>query len=275
MNRIQVLVATMNQRDYYSKYTEMKLNTDTIFANQYDLSKYEKGLINGKCIEMITTTTRGVGINRNIALSYASGDIVVIADDDMKYVDNYAQIISKAFRRIPDADGFVFNISTHGKNVGRRKNKKIKRVHFYNALNYGAARLAVKRKSLIREGITFNTNFGGGCIYSAGEDVIFVTDMLKHGMKLYTYPETIGIVNQNSSTWFEGYTEKFFYDKGALYKKISGGLAFALCIYSIIMHPKIYKESNIPVRQIVRLMVLGMKGLEELESYDDFVKLKG
>lgn len=268
MNEIQVLVATMDQRDY-SKYSEMNLHTDAILANQSDFTKYEKCQIGDSCVEMITTTTHGVGLNRNIALFYSTGDILVVADDDMKYVDNYDQIISMAFNEIPDADGIVFNISTIGVNTGRRYNKKIRRIHFYNSLNYGAARLAIKRNSIVREGITFNTNFGGGCIYSAGEDVIFITDMIKQGMKLYTYPETIGVVNQNSSTWFEGYTEKFFYDKGALYKKLMGKLGFLLCIYSMIRHHRIYRESNIPLMRIIRLMILGMNGVERLERFGE------
>ena len=54
---------------------------------------------------MITTTTHGVGINRNLALFYATGDILLLADDDMVYADGYPEMVRKAFADWPDARG--------------------------------------------------------------------------------------------------------------------------------------------------------------------------
>ncbi len=269
MSKVQVLVATMDQTDF-SKYDQMKLHTDAIFANQSDCTSFEEKDINGSCVKMITTKTRGVGTNRNLALCYASGDILVMADDDMIYVNSYDKIIEDAFHKLPNADCIIFNIKTIGAKTGRRKNTKIKRVHFYNALNYGAARIAVKRKSIVREGITFNTNFGGGCRYSAGEDVLFVTDMLKRGLKLYTYPKVIGAVDQSTSTWFEGFNEKFFYDKGALMSMVSKTLSMFLCEQFILRHNEICRLSGISKNKIRTLMRAGIKNVKELRCYEEY-----
>ena len=40
----------------------------------------------------------------------ASSDIVVLADDDVHYVDDYEEKIIKAFEEKPDADMIIFNI---------------------------------------------------------------------------------------------------------------------------------------------------------------------
>ena len=74
---------------------------------------------------MITTSDRGVGRNRNIALAYASEEICLFADDDMVYEPNYVEIIKKAFNELPKADIIIFNIDTIGdeKRSGRRQNK--------------------------------------------------------------------------------------------------------------------------------------------------------
>ena len=99
---IEVVVATMHQDDF-SKYSEMNLQTDAVFANQTKNNNKKSGTIGDKTVKMISTDTRGVGINRNIGLMNAQADILLIADDDMKYVDDYEQIVQRAFREVPDA----------------------------------------------------------------------------------------------------------------------------------------------------------------------------
>lgn len=267
--RVQVVVATMHQKDF-SKYSDMNLKTDAVFANQTIGNEKKSVNIGGKLVEMVSTDTRGVGINRNIGLMNAQADVLLIADDDMKYVDEYEQIVLQAFSEAPDADAIIFNIETIGKNMSRRENNKITRIHFYNALNYGAARIAVKTKGLRRENIWFSTIFGGGTKYSAGEDTIFICDMLKRGLKIYTYPKTIASVDQTSSTWFEGYTEKYFFDKGALYTALSKRFYLFLCIQDVLRHLSIYKDSKFSTTEKIKLMFHGAKSYSEQISYESW-----
>ena len=113
MSRVQVLVATMHQKDF-SKLQEMNIQTDAVFANQSDTDRTDIRNDGGFTALMITTSTRGVGINRNIALEHASGEILLIADDDMRYIDGYENAVIEAFRQLPQADALIFNIDTVG-----------------------------------------------------------------------------------------------------------------------------------------------------------------
>lgn len=265
MSKVEVLCATMHQKDF-SKFQQMNIQSDIVYANQSDQTAYDEAVWGDYKSKMITTDTRGVGVNRNIALLYSTGEYVLISDDDMKYVDGYAEIVENAFEEIPDADCIIFNIETIGADFGRRHNVKSKRVRWFNALNYGAARLAVRRISLKREGIFFNTNFGGGTKYSAGEDTLFICSMLRKGLKLYTYPVAIASVDQTSSTWFNGYTEKFYYDKGALFSAVSKIYAQPLCLQYLIRHRQ-YKQSGITFIKAYKLMRQGIKGYKTLSEY--------
>ena len=132
---------------------------------------------------MVTTPHRGVGKNRNTALNLADGEIILIADDDIKYVNGYEKLITDEFEKKPEADVIVFNIITLGESTHRRKNTKTKEIKLYNALNYGAVRIAARRDKLERAGICFSLNFGGGALYSAGEDTLFMFDMVKKGLR--------------------------------------------------------------------------------------------
>ena len=268
MSKLQVLVTTMQQQDL-QKYYEMNLHTDALFANQANRTEFVNEIINGKSVEMITTSTRGVGKNRNIALMYSTGDILLIADDDVTYVDGYEKIILKAFEELEDADGIIFNIKTIGRDPDRRKNERITRLNFLNAFNYGAVRIAIKKNSIIREGITFNENFGGGTIYSAGEDSLFIRDLLKHKLRLYAYPETIAVVKQFESTWFKGYNKKYFYDKGALFYALDPRLYSILLKQDLARHMNLYKDSGLTVKEIETLERNGARSYQNLVPYNE------
>ncbi len=265
--KIQVIVATMHQKDF-SKIEEMKISSDVVFANQTDETSYSEKKFDGFTAKMISTETRGVGINRNFGLQYAGGDILLIADDDMIYKDNYSETVKKAFEKLPDADAIIFNIDTIGADMGRRMNSKISRVRIHNCLNYGAARIAVRRNSLVRERLNFSTCFGGGTIYSSGEDSLFICDMLRKKMKIYTYPATIASVDQTSSTWFNGYNEKFIYDKGVFFGAAFGKTSLPMCLQYLLRHSKVYKNAKLSVVQALKLMLKGAKGYKSLEKWN-------
>ena len=270
---VEVLVATMHQFSL-KKYEEMNLQTDAVFANQADEYSYMTSNIDNHRVRMITTATRGVGKNRNIALMHADGDIAILADDDMQFTNGYESAVIDAFKKVKKADVIIFNITTEGYDHGRRTNERIKRIHYHNAFNYGAARIAIKINSLKREGILFNENFGGGTIYSAGEDSLFIKELLSRGLKVYAYPYTIAVVNQANSTWFRGYNDKYFFDKGALFKAISRHLYWLLLLQDVIRHRKMYAVSHMSLRQILIVEFEGARNYTNLNPFNASNRLK-
>ena len=253
MSKIEVLAVTMNAENF-DLVNKMQITSNAIIANQARKNEYAVYSQN-KNIKMVTTTTRGVGANRNL---YASGDICVLADDDMIFDKNYEQTVYRAFTEIPEADILIFNLDTIGEITrNRRNNTKITKVNRFNVMNYGAARVAFKLNSIRKANLFFSVLFGGGCPYSSGEDTLFLYTALKKGLKIYTYPKRIATVTQTTSSWFEGYTDKYFRDKGALYyaltsNKITYNL---LCVQDAIRHQKLYKRK---VLDILHLMIEGM-----------------
>jgi hypothetical protein len=267
MSLIEVLVATMNQIDI-QKYYDMNIKTDAIFANQAWEFKYQEEVIEQHSVKMITTVSKGVGKNRNNALQLTSAEICLLSDEDMSYMNNYPEILERAFKEIPAADIIVFNIETIGRHVKRRKNNQIKRVNILNFQNYGAARLAFKRESVIRANIWFSLLFGGGCKYSSGEDTLFLRDALRKGLRIYTYPETIGTVDQNDSSWFTGYNKKFFFDKGALLQATFPILKYP---FGLVYFPlRFKKQTNLSAKEIRRSILFGIRAFTMGVSYDEW-----
>lgn len=207
---LEILVATMHQTDF-SKIKEMNIRCDAVVANQADRNGYDELEFDGCRVRMVTTDQRGVGRNRNLALLYATADYVLFADDDMVYGDDCARQVVRAFEELPEADVIVFDVEFAG---GRRTGHGTGPLPFRKSGKYGAVHLAARRKSLIKANIWFHQMFGGGCPHSSGEDSLFLRDCYEKGLRVYTHSYVIGRNLEGDSTWFQGYNEKYFIDKG-------------------------------------------------------------
>ena len=266
MSKLEVLIATMHQTDF-SLLEKMNIQSDVVIANQGSENKYEECEYHGYRVKMITTTTRGVGLNRNIALLYSSADILLFADDDVTYNDGYAEEIVKAFEEKPKAQAIIFGLA-YSKNgeiysVAKLKNK---RVRIYNSLKHGAARMAIRRETYLKKHLLFSQLFGGGCMYSCGEDSLFILDMIKQECKVYTNGYVLGKTAKDTSSWFQGYNEKFFYDKGAWLAAAFPNTKNILKWYFVF---RFRKMTDLSLKNIKRLINAGIKGFGSLRVYSD------
>ena len=260
MDRLQVLVATMHQKDL-SIAEKMNIRCGAVIANQADRNEIQ---VEGDS-KIITTTTRGVGLNRNIALLAADADILLFADDDVVYYDDMAQSVVTAFQENPKADVLVFglDIVKNGCIIERRRLKK-RRLHVFNAMRFGTCRIAVRREALLRANIMFNQNFGGGCPFSSGEDSLFLKACFDRGLKVYAHEYVLGTCAKDTSTWFVGYGEKYFYDKGVLMRYLFPRVPHLMALYFAI---RFKRETDIKVGRRIRLMLEGVHGGKSLQQY--------
>ena len=106
---LETLVVTMNQTDR-SLEKRMNIRTDVLIGNQCGRCGEEIFISNGRKVEYLNTAETGVGKNRNLVLDHATGDICILADDDMRFADEYPSIVLQAFRECPQADLLIFNL---------------------------------------------------------------------------------------------------------------------------------------------------------------------
>lgn len=249
-SKVQVLVAAMHQNDH-SLLKKLNIQSDVIVGNQCDRDQIERFCWNEYDAVYLNFHERGVGLNRNNALMRATGDICLFADDDMTYVENYPQRIEESFAQYPEADVIVFNLVED--TVTRNTITKAHRVRWYNCLRYGAVRIAIKRSSIKKQGIAFNLSFGGGTEYSHGEDTLFLVECLKRGLKIVAVPVCLARLTQDrDSTWFQGYTDKYLRDKGALYSVMSRKWCTLLCLQDAIRFSKKYNRSWLQSYRIMK-----------------------
>lgn len=220
---LQVLVAAVNA-DPHELAEKMNLQTDALIVNQCDRFAYEEWSRGDRKIRCFSMAERGVGLSRGTALMRSEGDICLFSDEDVRLEDGYETAVKKAFEENPDADVVLFNLKVDPSRATYHNTAR-RRVRWYNYGRYGLAAAAVRREAVIRGNIGFSLLFGGGAKYSNGEDSLFLRDCLKRGLHLYAEPANIGREILRESTWFRGYNEKFFFDRGVLYAYLYGPMA--------------------------------------------------
>ncbi|BCA85006.1 hypothetical protein EsVE80_05290 [Enterococcus saigonensis] len=256
---VDVLIATVEQDNFYSLLEKQNIKTSAIIANQTNKFSKENIFFKENSVQIFNFSERGVGLNRNNSLFRSDKEICIIADDDVIYYDNYAEVIKKAFEQNKEADVIIFNLD-EVKN-SRFIIKKKMNINWLNFTRFGAARIAVKRSSILKKRITFSVLFGGGASYSAGEDTLFLRDCLKSGLKIVGLPITIGRLDSNSvSSWFTGYNEKLLYDTGACFSEL-----FKFQLYPRIFYFafKNFKKYEISFFECYKLILKGKKDFEK------------
>lgn len=256
--RVQVLVATMNQeKGDYSLLERMNIQCDAIICNQCDYNDTTEFEWKGHNIKWYSFAERGVGLNRNNALMRADADICLFADDDVVYYDGYMNEIKEFYSKHLGAEMVLFNFKVkRGRDNFKDIIKETKKVKS-GLTSFGTYSITIKTSAVRRNNIYFHLEFGGGAKYSAGEDSIFLNDCLKNNLNIYICNSTLGKVEHNDSTWFEGYTKKYFFDKGILFYELVGIIAPICVIFHAIKHSKNYK--NYGIKNAITLILQGVR----------------
>lgn len=211
----QVLISTMFLKDINFFLKTINLNSDAIIINQCDEDSVEEIFYNNNTVKLINTTTKGLSISRNLALKNATSEYCLICDDDEYLLNNVGDIIIEKFKSI-NADILCFKVE----NLSKKEFDSIEKISYLSALKVSSVQVAFKRDSIINNNIIFDEKVGAGVSAGGGEENIFLFDCLKKGLKIYKVPVYIAKLLPSVSTWKTSYNEKYFYDKGILFRKL-------------------------------------------------------
>ena len=230
--RLQILVAALNENTT-TLANRMGLECDAIVINQCNETAESMYHYKSYQIKCYHRESRGVGRSRNEALEHADAALLLFSDEDIVYRPGYAKEVIAAFDRNPQADLILFNVR---QSEGREtyQNKDNGRVRWYNYGRYPAYAVAARTQRLKESGVRFSLLFGGGADYSNVEDSLFLRDCLRKDLRIYRNIALIGCETKRDSTWFEGYTDRFFHDRGVLYHYLYGRMAYPFALRWLI-----------------------------------------
>lgn len=264
----EVLCVTMHQTDF-SKIEEMNIRSNVVFANQADCTAYEEREFDGHTAKMITTATRGVGVNRNLALTYASADICLFADDDVRYADDMEERVLAEFAKHPDADVIIFHFETDDPSRPQPKPLKTYKALPWTRMPWAGFKIAFRLSSVRKANLWFTSLFGGGCLFPSGEDSMWLLAAKRAGLRFYVSGETIGTVSFAKSTWFTGYDERFFFGKGAFYAAVHPK-TFGIWAHYFSWRTRV--SSPLSKKEKIRWMKIGRRGYREMKGYGEYAE---
>lgn len=211
--------------------------------NQCDREHYAEYPAANGTVRMFFTTQRGLTKSRNLAVKKARADICLLCDDDEVFVSGYEAAILRAYEENAQADVIIFKMVNRAPSF----EDKVIRLRFPQTMKVSSWQISFRRERLLASGVRFDELLGAGTGNGAEEELKFLLDCERAGLVIYYVPVSIASVAQEESTWFGGFDESFFENRGATTRYILGaGLASVYAIYYILRKKNLYSQSISP-----------------------------
>ena len=244
--KLEVLMSCMHQQDD-RLVRASKLTGNTLVINQCDREDYYEYASPAGKVRMFSTTQRGLTKSRNMAIREATADICLLCDDDEVFAPDYEEKILDAYAQNPRADIVIFKMIDRPPSFP----DKVMELKFPKTMKVSSWQISFRRESLLKSGVRFDELLGAGTGNGAEEELKFLLDSQKAGLKIYYVPAQIAKVAQAESTWFGGFTETFFENRGATTRYILGlPLAALYGIYYVLRKKAMYGKDLTPMQAL-------------------------
>ena len=193
--KLEILISTINSGIMKVKDVLLPIRSDVsyIISHQYTDDKFLK--IPQELIreDVVISQIPGKGLtkSRNNATRMATADICVIADDDVKYTNEYIDNIINTYKENKDIDIALFKIETLEENNEYKKYPEKSYKLSKNNMHWPSSIEISFRLNKIKNYLEFDEKFGLESKLPAGEENIFIHDALSLGLKCYFVPKYI------------------------------------------------------------------------------------
>lgn len=250
--KLEILMATMFRKNIEELELDKKnITSDLLIINQTNDNKQ----FFDDSIRMLNFKERGSSKSRNRAIENAKGDICLIADDDVIYKKNYEKIVLNAFKENPEADVITFQIETPNGKPFKKKYLQNERWHNQmTILKCASIEIAFRRESIIKNKIFLDDEFGLGSRYRVHDEIIFLMDCLKKGLRIKYIPIPIVIHPEESSG--TDYNEHLIISKGAAFIRLFGIKGMLLNIVFAFRKLNEYKD-KFTLNEFIKIIYKG------------------
>lgn len=260
---VEILVATMHRTslDFLWKMFTFNNHADfnILIVNQTTIDK--QLISNYDHINVINSFEFGVPKSRNLAISKATAELCLMADDDIVYQPNLKIIITDAYLNHPDAamisfeamdkDGFKYaNYSAEGTH-----NKETLRDIYTWVISFN--RMIYKRND-----IYYNSHFGFGSIFQGCEEYVFLRNAYDKKLKMVHVSNTI-VQHPNESSGRLMGSDNAVYSRAAMMQRFYGNLSY-LWLFKYVFF--IRRHKFIRTTEIIYKYQLGLRGIDKYKK---------
>ncbi|MBQ8236642.1 MAG: glycosyltransferase [Oscillospiraceae bacterium] len=244
--KLDILMSCMHQTDT-SIVAASHITGSAVVINQCDREEVREFDTAYGHVRFLSTLQRGLTKSRNMAIAESRADVCLLCDDDEIFVPGYEKKILRAFEELPQADVIIFRMVNYPCPFGGQ----VRRLKFPQTMHVASWQISFRRESLLRTGVRFDELLGAGSGNGAEEELKFLLDCQRAGLQIWYAPVDVASVAQEESTWFAGFNEKFFYDRGATTRYILGApLATLYGIYYVVRKKAMYQDTITPAKAL-------------------------
>lgn len=173
---------------------------------------------------------QGLSANRNLAMEKSTADLVMYADDDIRFTPDSFQTIFDTFRSYPDMDVAFFMATTYrGKPLKNYPEEPAKLTALPESYSISTIEM-VCRRGKVKGAVRFDERFGLGTKFlTCGEEDVWMVDALRMGLDIRYFPlkivETSTMLKRNMVYIDTGVQRS----KGAFAYYVHGNRAWWLC----------------------------------------------
>lgn len=200
--KISILVSTYGVGIYRMPMLILPMRADVEYVivhqsvgnDVFNISEEEtlKDLLNRPDVKYVHQNCKGITKSRNLALQKATGDILVIADDDVTYKNEYFELIKSKFQENHDLDIALFQIKTSDVEIPF-KDYGINEFVIRNSLYpIASIEICISRKAYEAGRLYFDERFGVGSKKIIGsEETVFLHLAVEQKLKIKYFPYPI------------------------------------------------------------------------------------
>ncbi|MBF7090139.1 glycosyltransferase [Flavobacterium sp. ALJ2] len=220
-NDIEILISTMNQTnlDFLFQMFPLKhfSNYNILIVNQ---SKTQTVSSKFPSVRVINSFDVGLSKSRNLAIDNSIGKILVIADDDIIYQNNFIEKIVGAHNKFNKSTIVNFcAIKENGACLKKYPTLSKLQLNSLEILNISSIEMTINKEKLDLTGIRFDENFGLGSSLETGEEAVFLFD-LKHKNHLVSFENQVIVKHYGLTTSNKIDILHKYYIYGAIVKRI-------------------------------------------------------
>ncbi len=259
----EILVATMYRTnlDFLEAMfpEETYNNYHILVVNQTDKERQLQS--NVPSVRIINSFERGLSQSRNLAVGEATGEVCLVADDDVRYVKNLEKIVLNAYAKNKNASIITFQMTNFEGDLyqkypdpGRHTSKTIRSVN--------GVVISFKPKVLRETNTYYDPHFGLGCTFQTANEFVFMKNALKANLKAIFQPMVI-LSHPNHSSGRDMGSDRVVYARAALTHKYYGFLSY-LWVFKFMRYLVAYEF--IGLKEVPQKIKVGFSGIAKFRK---------
>lgn len=219
-------------------------------------------------VKVINSFDIGISKSRNLAISNSEGKILLFADDDVVFIENFDSEIIQAHKNNPLVPAICFQTLTTEGNLYSKypeKNRFLTRKEISKVLSI---ELTCKSNLIKKEKIIFNELFGLGSQFQDSETFFFLMNMKHKNYNILFYPKNI-VIHKSISSSDEADSDRIIYAKMAGFYKRFGFFAYLFLLKYMFF---LFRKYNFSFLELNAKFFVGLKSIQDYKLLLDLKK---